>query len=72
VDISYRDVEVEYKGDRFSLFDSYALRLTCTCAGGWELWNTWEGKEELLAGEFDVVPLRVYVAGVLVCGDDDS
>lgn len=68
-DRSYHDVEVEYGGKRFRLFDvSYGLRLTCTRAGGWELWNMWEGKEEFLAGEFRDPPLRVYVAGVLICG----
>lgn len=69
---SYHGVEVEYGGNRISLFGSYSLRLTCTCAGGWELWGLLDGKEKLLAGEFDVVPLRVYVDGILICGDDDS
>lgn len=69
VDRSYHDVEVEFSGKRMRLFDaSYGLLLSCTRCGGWELWNRWGGKEELLAGEYNEIPLRVYVAGILICG----
>lgn len=67
---SYHDVEVEFDGKRVRLFDAgYGLMLTCTRMGGWELWNKWAGKEELLAGEYHTIPLRVIVDGVVVCGD---
>ena len=69
---SYHDVEVEFNGNRFSLFGAYTYRLTCTCAGGWELWGLLDGKEKLLAGEFDEAPLRIYVDGVLICGKPDE
>lgn len=66
---TYHDVEVEFGGKRIRLFDaSYGLLLRCTRATGWELWNTWDGTEELLAGEYHTTPLRVFVAGVVVCG----
>lgn len=69
---SYHDVEVEFNGLRVALFDaSWGLRLTCTRFGGWELWNLWDGKEALLAGEYNAVPLRVYVSGVMICGTPD-
>jgi hypothetical protein len=69
VDRSYHDVEVEFSGKRIRLFDaSYGLLLSCTRCGGWELWNRLGGKEELLAGEYNEIQLRVYVAGILICG----
>jgi hypothetical protein len=69
---SYHDVEVEYEGGRFHIFDMpYSWHLTCTRAGGWELWDMWCAEGKLLAGEFNKrKPLRVYVAGVLICGKD--
>ena len=66
---TYNDVEVEFNGNRKRLTDSsYGLRLTCTRASGWELWNIWGYKEELLAGEFHTNPLTVFVGGDVVCG----
>lgn len=66
---SYHDVEVEFGGKRLRLFDAgYGLLLTCNRASGWRLWNTWGGRDELLAGEYDEPILRIYVAGALVCG----
>ena len=61
---SYHDVVVSFGDKKIPLFDaSYGLMLTCTRAGGWELWNRWGGTEELLAGEFNEVPLTIEVAG---------
>lgn len=66
---TYHDVEVEFDGNRIRIFNGgYGLRLTRTRAGGWELWNATSGRDELLAGEFHTVPLRVLVAGVVICG----
>lgn len=66
---TYHDVEVEWGGKRVRLFDAgYGLLLTCCRVAGWELWNRWGGKEELLAGEYHTTPLKVFVAGQLVCG----
>jgi hypothetical protein len=68
---SYHDVEVGFDGKRGKLFDlSYGLELTCTRAGGWQLWNKWEGRSTLVAGEYDSPELMVWVAGVLVCGSE--
>jgi hypothetical protein len=67
---SYHDVEVEFGGNRYRLFDvSYGLMLTCTRMGGWELWNRWDGKDELLASEYGTIKLTVIVDGIVVCGE---
>lgn len=68
---SYHDVVVHVAGGRaYRIFDSaYGLRLTCTRAGGWELWNVWGGKEELLAGEYGSTRLSVVVDGIVICGE---
>jgi hypothetical protein len=68
-DPTYHDVVVQIKGQDYRLFDhSYGLRLTCTRAGGWELWNMWGGKEELLGGEFaGLGPFSISVQGMLIC-----
>jgi hypothetical protein len=71
--LSYHDVEVEFAGKRYRLFDeSYGLRLICTRAGGWELWNVWNGVEELLAGEYNEIPLTIFVDGKIICGSSDG
>jgi hypothetical protein len=66
---TYHDVIVSVKGKDYRLFDhSYGLRLTCTRAGGWELWNMWGGKEELMGGEYaGLGPFSITVQGMTIC-----
>jgi hypothetical protein len=65
---SYHDLHITTATlERTSIFDlSYGLQVTCTRAGGWQLWNTWGGKEELLAGEYDGNGLRLDVGGNII------
>lgn len=68
---SYHDVVVYCDGQCYRLFDdSYALFLTCTRGGGWELWHSLRGGEEpvRMGGEYDERQFGVEVKGVLVCG----
>ncbi len=69
IDPTYHDVIVHAAGRDLRLFDhSYGLRLTCTRAGGWELWNMWGGEEELLGGEYaGLGPFSVSVQGMIIC-----
>lgn len=63
--LSYHDVEVEFGEVREKVFNlPFNIKLTCTRVGGWELWD----QDKLLAGEYGEVPLKVYVAGNLICG----
>lgn len=66
---SYHDVVVFAGDKRLCLFDSsYGLQLHCTRVAGWQLWNVWDGKDELLAGEYNPEkPIRVEVRGVVIC-----
>ena len=61
---SYHDLEIETAEiTKTSIFNlPYALRVTCTRTGGWELW---EG-EQLLAGEYDSNWLRLYVGETVI------
>jgi hypothetical protein len=62
---SYHDIEVEFDGKRVRLFDApFSWNLMCARTTGWQL----RENETLLAGEYDTMLLRVYVAGQLVCG----
>lgn len=76
---SYHDVVVFAGDQRLRLFDSsFGLQLHCTRSAGWQLWNVWDGKEELLAEEYSSTkPIRIEVRGVVVCEtkpseDDDE
>jgi len=50
---SYHDVIVIVNGKEYRIRDNYAYQLTCTRAGGWNLWHIWNGKETLIGGEFN-------------------
>lgn len=66
---SYHDVVVHFGEQSIRLCDaSYGLRLTCTRAGGWDLWNVWRGDEKLLGSEYGDEPFCIEVRGVAVCG----
>lgn len=63
---SYHDIVVYCDGQRYELgTDSYSLMLTCTRAGGWELWDC---RECLIGGQFHSAQFSLEIAGVLVCG----
>lgn len=65
---SYHDLYITTATlQRTSIFNlSYGLQVTCTRVGGWQLWNIWGGKEELLAGEYDGNGLRLDVGGHVI------
>jgi hypothetical protein len=72
---SYHDIYVSYvdrEGHhlKFRLFDAPCnYRITCTRAGGWELWHHTLGKEpKLLAGEYNEIQLTVSLTdGTYLC-----
>lgn len=64
---SYHDVVVFVNGERYRIKDNYAYQLTCTRAGGWNLWHIWGGKETLIGGEYNFDDFRIEVRGVVVC-----
>lgn len=72
--LSYHDVVVYAQGKdgmvrAYRLFDAcYDLRLTCTRAGGWELWRMLRPHEQLLGGEFLGPSFCVAAAGIPLCG----
>jgi hypothetical protein len=65
---SYHDVDVYLDDVKHNIFNSsYGLQLTCTRAAGWEVWNKFEGEEELLAGEFNPkCRFRLVIRGVCI------
>lgn len=65
-DLSYHDVVCIFDGQRVRIKDNYAYKLTCTRAGGWNLWWEREGKSELIAGEHDYPKLEIEVNGIKV------
>jgi hypothetical protein len=69
--MSYHDLYITTASiPRTSIFNlPYGLVVTCTRSAGWELWNKWDGKEELLAGEYaddPVYSLILDVAGYVI------
>jgi hypothetical protein len=65
---SYHDVIVYVGSEEYKPSTNYALLLTCTKVAGWQLWKRWEGKEELIGGEYDGTPFCIEVAGLVICG----
>lgn len=53
---------------RTSIFNlPYGVMAICTRAGGWEIWNRWDGTEELLGGEYhNTKGLRLDIAGHVI------
>jgi len=68
--LSYHDVVVFVNDKPMRVFDaSYGMLLTCTRAGGWELWENWRGVKNLLAGEYhETNVLRIEIAGIPILG----
>jgi hypothetical protein len=70
---TYHDVVVFVEGQRIGLFNSsYGLQLHCTRSAGWQLWNVWDGKEELLGGEYSNKDFRIEVRGAVICQSKPS
>jgi hypothetical protein len=74
---TYHDVEFQIgDGPRERIFnEGYSLMITCTRAGGWELWGGTShdtNERVLMAGEYNAVPLCLYVAGVQICGPKEK
>ena len=65
---SYHDVVVYANGEKYFIGRDYGLLLTCSRAGGWELWKNWGGKQLPLGGEYSGKDFCVAVRGVAVCG----
>lgn len=66
---SYHDIEVEFSGKRFRLFNAdYMWNLTCTRTGGFELWYD----SRLIAGEFHKTALTVYSRGQPLCNGEST
>ena len=65
---SYHDVEVYVDGVRYRPGGDYALELTCTKAGGWQLWWDWLDRKEMIGGEFEGGGFCVAVKGHAICG----
>lgn len=65
---SYRDLEIETaeipKTSTFNL--PYDLSVTCTRAGGWELWDNSGSTSRLIAGEYDTNWLRLTVGDTVI------
>jgi hypothetical protein len=53
---------------RTSIFNlPFGVIVTCTRVGGWEVWNRWDGIEELLGGEYHITKwLRLDVGGHVI------
>jgi hypothetical protein len=74
---SYHDVVVYVGNVAYKPSDNFALELTCTKVGGWQLWqdvnpaghHAVEARYKLLGGEFDVEPFCIEVAGVVIAGE---
>lgn len=67
--LSYHDVIVYVNGEAHRIANNYAYELSCTKAGGWQLWHKWGGKEaKLLGGEYDGGDFRIEIAGTVICG----
>lgn len=66
--VSYHDLHITTaEMPRRSIFNlPYNLMVTCTHAGGWELWRRGVFRETLLAGEFCSRGLRIDVAGHVI------
>jgi hypothetical protein len=62
--MSYHDLYIETKElKRTSIFNlPFAVLVTCTRVGGWQVWN----RKELIAGEFDYKGLRLDVHGIVI------
>lgn len=64
--LSYHDLYVTVEGQERVRFSdlNFGHMLICTRVGAWELWHkSDEGKETLVAGEFDTTGLRLDVNG---------
>ena len=66
---SYHDTVVYVNGVAHRIADNYGYELTCVRAAGWQLWFTRQYGEPpaLLGGEYDGMPFRIEVRGVVVC-----
>jgi len=68
---SYHDLYITTAEiERASIFDlAFNCLLTCTHAGGWELWLAVDdtGKREVAAGEYDTRGLRLDIDGYVIC-----
>ena len=67
---TYHDVVVYVDGQEYCLSDHYGLELTCTRAGGWQLWNTWNkalDQAVQIGGEYHGGDFRIEVAGHVIC-----
>jgi hypothetical protein len=68
--LSYHDVIVYINEKSYRIFDcSYGLQLTCTRAGGWELWDYWDDHEVLIGGEYNGDNFRIEVDGIIICNN---
>jgi hypothetical protein len=68
-DFTYHDIELEFGSVKQKIFDlPHNLKLTCTRVGGWELWQ----QDRVIAGEYNDIALKIYVAGILICGESKS
>jgi hypothetical protein len=66
--LSYHDVIVYVGNVEYKPSSNYALHLTCTKAGGWNLYHIWDGKERCIGGEFEGEPFCIEVAGMVIVG----
>ena len=68
---SYHDAVVTLNGVDYCLFDEpYDLMITCTRAGGWELWRNRGStvhEAKLLGGEYSGDDFKISIAGHIIC-----
>jgi hypothetical protein len=64
--LSYHDVQCYCGGVRYELSGNFAYHLRCSKVSGWELWHVWDGKEELIGGEYGPKPLRIEISGIVI------
>lgn len=68
-ELSYHDLFVTVEGQKRVRFSDlgFGHMLICTRVGAWELWfHEDDGRERLVAGEFDETGLRLDVAGHVI------
>lgn len=66
---NYHDVTVYVDGATYKPSRDYALQLICAKAAGWQLYSIWDGKEQLLGGEYDGAPFCITVGDIVICGE---
>lgn len=69
--MSYHDVVVFVNGQKYEIANHYGIMLTCTRAGGWELWDVSGGAgEKQIGGEYSGNDFRIEVKGFVICQSD--